>query len=129
MLAVDTNVVVRYLTRDEPAQAARARALIDGTAVFISSTVLLESEWVLRDVYRYSAAKVGEALRAFCQLRTIVVEDSRSAMQALNWMEQGLDFADALHLAKALDCEAFISFDRALARAANRLAGVTVRAP
>jgi len=42
MLAVDTNLIVRYLTRDDPEQAARARALINDLDVFVCTTVLLE---------------------------------------------------------------------------------------
>ena len=50
MLAIDTNVVVRYLTDDHPGQSPRARGLIDGQAVFVAVTVILEVEWVLRSV-------------------------------------------------------------------------------
>jgi predicted nucleic acid-binding protein len=49
--------------------------------------------------------------------------------KALEWMRSGLDFADALHLAKAADCEAFVSFDRQFAAAANALSEVKVRLP
>ena len=48
VLAVDTNVVVRFLTGDEPAQAGRARALFEHEAVLLLKTVLLETEWMLR---------------------------------------------------------------------------------
>ena len=51
MRAVDTNVVVRYLTGDQPEQAARAREVFRAGQVFVSTTVLLESDWVLRSVY------------------------------------------------------------------------------
>jgi predicted nucleic acid-binding protein len=51
MLAVDTNLIVRYLTGDHPKQSAKARAVIDGEDVFVSTAVALETEWVLRRVY------------------------------------------------------------------------------
>ena len=54
MRAVDTNVIVRYLTGDDEVQATRARAVVDAGQVFVSTTVLLESEWVLRSVYAFS---------------------------------------------------------------------------
>lgn len=44
MLAIDTNLVIRYLTNDHPKQSPRARALIDGEAVFVAVTVMLEVE-------------------------------------------------------------------------------------
>ena len=58
MLAVDTNVVVRYLTGDEVEQFAKAKALIDGEDVFVCTTVLLETEWVLRSLYGYPPAQL-----------------------------------------------------------------------
>ena len=48
MLAIDTNLIVRYLTGDHPKQSAKAKALIDGNDVFVCTTVLLEADWVLR---------------------------------------------------------------------------------
>jgi predicted nucleic acid-binding protein len=129
MLAIDTNVVVRYLTGDHPEQSPRARALIDGHDVFVSTTVLLETEWVLRGAYGYAPAQVGNALRAFAGLPRVMLENPASAATALDWMAQGMDFADALHLAAAEGCTAFVSFDRRFAQAAERLSQMEVRPP
>ena len=68
MLAVDTNIVVRYLTADDPEQFAKARALIDGEDIFVCKTVLLETEWVLRRGYRFSRDRIIAALTAFAGL-------------------------------------------------------------
>ena len=65
MLAIDTNLVVRYLTGDHPEQSAKAKALIDGQDVFVSTTLLLETEWVLRSVYGFEGSQLALALRAF----------------------------------------------------------------
>src|SRR5713226_487738 len=119
MLAVDTNVVVRYLTGDEAEQFAKAKALIDGEDVFVCTTVLLETEWVLRSVYRYRRAQLVRAFRAFAGLPRITLEDPAQAAKALDWMANGMDLADALHLTKAEGCEAFITFDQRFAEAAN----------
>ena len=127
MLAIDTNLVVRYLTGDDPEQAAQARALIDANQIFVPTTVLLETEWVLRSVFDYAAPLIARQLRAFAGLPTITNEDAILASQALDWMEGGMDFADALHLGKASGCAAFVSFDRRLVRAANALNAVPVR--
>ena len=129
MLAIDTNLVVRYLTGDHPGQSAKARALIDGTDVFVGTTVLLEAEWVLRSVYGHAPVPLAKALRGFAGLPRVTVENPGRAAQALDWMEAGMDFADALHLANAAGCEAFVSFDQGFARAANRLGTIKVRAP
>jgi predicted nucleic-acid-binding protein len=129
MLAIDTNLVVRYLIADEPRQSARARSLIDGQDVFVCTTVLLETEWVLRSVYGLAASDVSRALRAFAGLRGVRMEEPAAVTQALTWMDRGMDFADALHLSKAAGCDAFISFDRSFARVANRLSATKVRSP
>ena len=111
MRAVDTNVVVRYLTGDDPGQAARARAVIDAGDVFVSTTVLLESEWVLRSVYGLSRTEVAAALRAFAGLPGLSVESPAVLSEALDHAERGMEFADALHLGAAARCEALLTFD------------------
>ena len=68
MLAVDTNVIVRYLTRDDAEQFARASVLIQNEDVYVCMTVLLETEWVLRRGYRFSRERVPAALAAFAGL-------------------------------------------------------------
>jgi predicted nucleic-acid-binding protein len=129
MLAIDTNLIVRYLVADDPGQGARARKLIDNNDVFVCTTVVLESEWVLRSVYGFSALQCAKALSDFAGLQRVNLEDAAAVAKALGWMRQHVDFADGLHLAKAEGCDAFISFDRDFARAANALGGVKVRAP
>jgi predicted nucleic acid-binding protein len=129
MLAIDTNLIVRYLTGDHPEQSLRAKSLIDSEDVFVCTTVLMETEWVLRSVYLFPSAQCAVALRAFAGLGRVTLEDERLAARGLEWMERGLDFADALHVAKAAGCEAFVTFDRRLARAANKLGAAKVRAP
>lgn len=129
MLAVDTNVIVRYLTGDDPQQFARAKALIDAGDVFVPTTVLLETEWVLRSLYRYTRLRIAEGLRSLAGLAEITLEEASVAAQALEWFEAGLDFADAVHLAKSAHCDALLTFDRALIAGAANLRCVPVRAP
>lgn len=129
MLAVDTNVVVRYLTRDQPDQAARAKQLVDDNDILVATTVLLESEWVLRSRYGLRRADTVAALRAFAGLPRVALENPVAIATALDWAARGMDFADALHLAGAEHCEAFVSFDRRFVAAARRIGGATVRAP
>ncbi|WP_114954809.1 type II toxin-antitoxin system VapC family toxin [Sphingosinicella terrae] len=129
MRAIDTNVVVRFLTGDDAAQAAKARKLIREGEILVSASVLLETEWVLRSAYGYSVDRIVQALRGFCGLPGVRIDDDRTVDRALGWAEQGLDFADALHLARAEGCTAFLSFDRRLARKAARLSDVEVVVP
>lgn len=119
MLAIDSNLIVRYLTGDHAKQSARARALIDGEPVFVAITVILEVEWVLRSTYAYQAADVARALRVFAGLPTVTVEDGAMVAAALDRAEKGMDFADALHLTRTGHCEGFVTFDRKLVKAAK----------
>jgi predicted nucleic acid-binding protein len=127
MLAVDTNIIVRYLTADDPEQSARARQLVNGADTFVASTVLLETEWVLRSAYGFSPTQIAERLRAFAGLPRVTLEAPAAVAAALEWMAAGMDFADALHLAAAAQCEAFFTFDRRLGRVARRVGENSVR--
>ena len=118
MRAIDTNVVVRFLIADDKRQAKKARTAIEAGDFYLSATVLLETEWVLRSGYGLAPDRIAAALRSLAGLPGIGVEAPASLALALGWMEQGMDFADALHLAKAEGCDAFLSFDRRLAKAA-----------
>ena len=127
MLALDTNIIVRDLT-DDPEQFAKARALIDGEDVYVWTTVLLETEWVLRRGYRFGRSnhRCSDRLRGTSAHH---IGGPWLARKALEWTRSGLDFAEALHLVKAGDCEAFVSLDQRFAPVANALGGVKVRAP
>ncbi len=120
VLAIDTNVVVRYLTGDDSRQAAIARRQVDGGPVWVARTVLLETEWVLRSAYGFPPKLVCAALRDFAGLPTVTVETPAVAAQALAWLEAGMDFADALHLAAAEEGMSFATFDRGLAARARK---------
>ena len=82
MIALDTNVVVRFLVNDEAAQARRARALIEANSVFVPVTVLLETEWVLRGGYRLPRADVVRLLRALLGLPDLSTEDPQRIARA-----------------------------------------------
>lgn len=120
MLAVDTNVVVRYLTGDNPKQARVAERLVRESEIRLLSTVVLETEWVLRSLYGYSREHVHAGLSAFAGLASVTVDDPERIARALDWFGQGMDFADAMHLAGCGDGEAFATFDRKLKTAAGK---------
>jgi len=128
VLAIDANVVVRYLVDDDHDQFLRACRLVESEPIFVADTVLLECEWVLRSGYGFEARQFAAALRALAGLPTVRLESPQIAAVALAWHEQGMDFADALHLAGADGCEAFATFDRRLAKTAARLGATPVRA-
>lgn len=120
MTAVDTNVVVRLLTGDDPAQAAAARSLFESDFIWIGRTVLLETAWVLGSAYGFEDSAIREALTRLMGLTNVQTEDISSVTTALNLNAQGLDFADAIHLSARPRGADFVSFDRAFVRRAKR---------
>lgn len=129
MRAIDTNIIVRFLTADDEKQARAARAAIEGGDIFVPMTVMLESEWVLRSGYGFTVDQILNGLRGLAGLPTVTVEEPILLAQALDWMREGMDFADALHLAKSDGCSAFLTFDRKLMKAAKGHSPITVEAP
>jgi predicted nucleic-acid-binding protein len=127
--AIDTNVVVRFLTNDDKRQAQAARAAIGAGDIFVAVTVLLESEWVLRSAYGFEPNRIADSFQALAGLPTITVEEPVRLAQAIGWMRQGMDFADALHLAKAEGCTMFLSFDQKLAQWATTSSSIPVAEP
>ena len=122
MISLDTNVVVRIVTRDDPQQAEKARKLVErAERLRLSKTVLLETEWVLRYGYDLSREVILLAFLKILGYRPLEVEDRGAVRQALERYAAGHDFADALHLASSPEAGGFATFDRNLAKIARRL--------
>jgi predicted nucleic-acid-binding protein len=119
MIGVDTNVLVRFLVRDDEPQFERARRLIkreanSGETVMISLIVLLETEWVLRSRYALSKSEIAGAFSGLLDSVELFFEDEGSIEQALYmWRDSAAQFADCLIGARhwALECRATASFD------------------
>lgn len=129
MRAIDTNVAVRFFTEDDKPQYRRARAAIEAGDIFVSTTVLLECEWVLRSAYGFPADRIVKSLRGLAGLPGVTIEEPALIARALDAMTGGMDFADALHLGSAQGCSAFLSFDRKLARAARGRTPMAIEEP
>lgn len=127
MLGLDTNVLVRFLVADDPAQFERAQQLIrreagKGAPVFISLLVLLEAEWVLRSRYALNKADILAAFSGLVDSTELQFEDEACIDEALfTWNDSNAEFADCLIAARhrALGCRATATFDEK----AQRLAG------
>jgi predicted nucleic-acid-binding protein len=129
MLAVDTNVVVRLLTGDDPAQTARAISLFNRERIFLTKTVIIETEWVLRSLYRFAPELVLDGLAHLIALSNTRTEDVAAVVDAITWSRQGLDFADALHIASSRDTEGFATFDADLIKRALQTTGMRAIRP
>ena len=126
MKALDTNVLARFFVDDpEDAQAAKQRpAAVAALSerCFVSVTVLLELEWVMRGFYELPAKDSSRVLRALAGIRHVTLEDRDAVLAAIDAFDKGLDFADALHWARSTRAAAFATFDRRLAKRAQGLA-------
>lgn len=119
MLGVDTNVLVRYLARDDQPQYEKARRMIDrevakGEPVLVSLLVLLEIEWVLRSRYEMAKADIVTAFSALLDTADLTFEDEPSVeTAAYSWKDSAADFADCLIEARnrRLGCRATATFD------------------
>ena len=122
MIGLDTNVLVWYLTRDEPSQYARAAALIDetvqgGDRFFINTVVLCELIWVLDSVYEYSREEIANALDHILATAQFEIEKLDEARQALtDFRNSRADFSDALlgRVNRMVGAEHTVTFDRTL---------------
>jgi predicted nucleic-acid-binding protein len=124
MVAVDTNVLVRLLTGDDPSQEAVARVLFASGPIWIGKTVFLETAWVLGSLYEFEQGAIRDAFTKLLGLRNVHMEDEAGVAAALELTKQGLEIADALHLTSRPPGVPFTSFDKSFVRRAKR-AGVT----
>jgi predicted nucleic-acid-binding protein len=129
MTGVDTNIIVRFLTGDDPGQSEKARAVLKRPDVFLPETVMLEAEWVLRNAYGFETSSIHDAFIKLCGLPNIILPNPHRMQTVLQWYTDGMDFADALHLAASQACGTFFSFDRKLIRKAEGRGQCKVKEP
>lgn len=127
MKGLDTNVLVRFLVKDDPKQAARAVSFMRGACTadapcLVNRVVLCELEWVLESAYGYPRSTVAEVLGKILRTSELLVEDADEAWAALRaYREQGADFSDCLLARTNLSqgCDATATFDQSAGRVAG----------
>ena len=125
MRALDTNVLARFFIDDpDDKEAAKQRpaaiaALSERS--FVSVTVLMELEWVMRGFYELPPKAISRVLRALAGIEHVTIEDRDAVQAALDAFDDGLDFADALHIARSSRASGFATFDQRLAKRAKGL--------
>lgn len=126
MIATDTNILVRYLVKDDPGQAVLATNFLANNQCFVLKSVLLELVWVLSSSagYNLSRETVHERVLHVLGLSSIETEDATTVAQALSWYVKGMDFADALHLAGSGELSGFATFDRKFASSAEKFSAI-----
>jgi predicted nucleic-acid-binding protein len=128
MIGLDSNVLVRYLTQDDPAQSTRATRLIERqlsekTPGFISLIVLVELGWVLNRLYRATGAELRQTVQDLLDTRQFVLEQRGAVIQAVKRLDAASDIADSLimELARAAGCERVVTFDKSAGRVGMEL--------
>ena len=124
MLGLDTNVILRLLLGDDPAQKKRAsraieRAKTEGLPVMLALAVVLELEWVLRSSARMDKAQVLGIFRLLLESYDVQIENEKVLEQAIHTYQHAtVDFAECLFLAQyqQMGCQTMLTFDTKAAR-------------
>ena len=126
MIGLDTNVVVRYLTHDDPAQATAAVRVMDSLSSdspgFLSLVVIAELVWVLEASYRFKKKEIEQVLETLLRSKELILERAEVVSQALRkFSASRADFADCLieRCGHAAECKHTVTFDRNAATGAG----------
>ncbi len=126
MIGLDTNVLVRYLAQDDPAQSAAASRLLEGFTAeapgFISTVTLVETAWVLARAYKTPRQDISAVIEKLLRARELVVEQSETHYLALGtYQATPTDYADAViaQAGKRAGCDDTVTFDRRAAKGAK----------
>lgn len=113
MISIDTNILVRLFTADDKKQADKAKQLFKKEQIYITKTVVLEAEWVLRFAYDFPPDAIATAFTKLLGQGNVAVEDAHHIAVAISMLRNGVDFADALHLTCSQN-HPFVTFDKKL---------------
>jgi predicted nucleic-acid-binding protein len=126
MIGLDTNVLVRYLTHDDPTQTAAAMSVMNSLSFdspgFLSLIVIAELVWVLAISYRYQKKEIEQVMENLLRSKELVLERAEIVSQALRMFRGGgADFADYLieRCGHAAECQHTVTFDQKAAAAAG----------
>jgi predicted nucleic-acid-binding protein len=126
MIGLDTNVVVRYLTLDDPTQFAVARRIMRSLSPdspgYISLVVVVELVWVLRVAYHFDKKGTANVIASLLHSNELVIEQAELVSQALRTFQTSTaDFADCLieRCGHAAECDYTVTFDNGAATAAG----------
>lgn len=126
MIGLDTNVLVRYLTQDDPVQSPKASELIESLTTFspgfVSLVSVVELVWVLQSCYQSAKSDIVGVLETLLRTRELTIEHAEIIWQALRrFTASKADFADCLieRCAHAAGCEYTATFDVSAVKSAG----------
>lgn len=120
MVAVDTNIVVRLITGDDPVLLEKATCLVETSGIWIGKTVALETAWVLQHLYKASIDEIRDSLRRLSETAGVCFETEDRLLLALDLTASNIEIADAFHLAFSDHSLPFYTFDRDFKQRARR---------
>ena len=118
-VAIDTNIIVRLFVDDNPSQTKKAAKLFIEHHILISTSVILETAWVLKKFYAFSSSEIATSLRKLSSIKTVEISDDLAFDAFLKMVDAGMDVADSVHLASAGNADWFATFDKAFVKAAK----------
>jgi len=124
MTGLGTNILIRYLTQDHPAQSAKAteileRRLTQNNPGFVSVVAMVETVWVLDRAYGLTTQEIATAVERLLQVEVLAIENEQEVFTAMVALKQGRGlFADALiaELGARVGCTRTMTFDRKAVR-------------
>jgi len=120
MIGLDTNILIRYLTQDDPVQSAKATRILEHRLTlknpgFVSVVAMVETVWVLDRAYGLTALEIAKAVERLLQVEVLAVENEQEVFTAMVALKQGRgSFADALiaELGARVGCSRTLTFDQ-----------------
>ena len=120
MIGLDTNVLIRYLTQDDPVQSAKATEVIERRLTpenpgFVSVVAMVETVWVLDRAYSLTAKEISAAVERLLQVEVLAIENEQEVFTAMVALRQGRgSFSDALiaELGARAGCARTLTFDQ-----------------
>ena len=128
MIGLDTNILVRYLTQDDPVQTTAAvktiRSLSSTSPGFVSLVVIAELVWVLEISYDFEKLEIEHVIEKLLRSHELVIDQAETVSQALRkFRASRANFADCLieRCCNAADCQETLTFDKAAISAGMRM--------
>ena len=125
MIAVDTNILARWILRDDPDQLAIARRLLSQPC-WVNWTVLLELVWLLGSRGGLKREEIAVILQALLQMPTLTFDRPANLQWAVERYRKGADIADMFHIASTDKVESFVSFEKSLRHKAGTRSPVPI---
>jgi predicted nucleic-acid-binding protein len=120
MMVLDTNVLIRYLTQDDPVQSAKATEIIERRLTgknpgFVSVVAMVETVRVLDRAYSLTAKEISSVVERMLQIEVLTIENEQQVFSAMIALKQGRgSFSDALiaELGVRAGCARTLTFDQ-----------------